>query len=185
MWICLPWDFYASSWDREIVLKTVRLERSALEWQVLGQIYSWHCIVIKILYKNIRIKNTKCNVKLNKAMHKFVRVLDKYGLVGGGGGGYVCPLSQFQIWPFLILRSRPCSSAQLVFTHVAISSGLMLLFQGHVAAKKCVIMCCTNLWSCSEILGIKLINNYSSSLNGLWVNSPWGWRPNGLLTPRQ
>ena len=29
-WICLPWDFCASSWDREIVLKTVRLERSAL-----------------------------------------------------------------------------------------------------------------------------------------------------------
>ena len=84
LWICLPWDFCASSWDREIVLKTVRLERSALEWQVLWQIYSWHCIVIKILYKNIRIKNKKCNVKLNKAMHKFVGVLDKYGWVGGG-----------------------------------------------------------------------------------------------------
>ena len=27
-WICLPWDFCASSWDRKIVLKTVRLERS-------------------------------------------------------------------------------------------------------------------------------------------------------------
>ena len=31
------------------------------------------------------------------------------------------------------------------------------------------------MWSSSEILGIKLINNYSSSLNGLWVNSPWGY----------
>ena len=29
LWICLPWDFCASSWDRKIVLKTVRLERSA------------------------------------------------------------------------------------------------------------------------------------------------------------
>ena len=27
-----------------------------------------------------------------------------------------------------------------------------------------------------------IINNYSSSPNGLWVNSPWGRRPNGLLT---
>ena len=28
----------------------------------------------------------------------------------------------------------------------------------------------------------EIFNNYSSSPNGLWVNSPWGWRPNGLLT---
>ena len=27
----------------------------------------------------------------------------------------------------------------------------------------------------------QIINNYSSSPNGLWVNSPWGRRPNGLL----
>ena len=27
-----------------------------------------------------------------------------------------------------------------------------------------------------------LFNNYSSSPNGLWVDSPWGRRPNGLLT---
>ena len=31
---------------------------------------------MKILYKTIRIKNKKYNDKLNKAMHKFVRVLD-------------------------------------------------------------------------------------------------------------
>ena len=32
----------------------------------------------------------------------------------------------------------------------------------------------------------RLFNNYSSSPNGLWVtNSPWGRRPNGLLTQRQ
>ena len=30
----------------------------------------------------------------------------------------------------------------------------------------------------------ELFNNYSSSLNGLWVNSSWGRRPNGLLTQR-
>ena len=29
-----------------------------------------------------------------------------------------------------------------------------------------------------------LFNNYSSSPNGLWVNSPRGRRPNGLLTQR-
>ena len=29
-----------------------------------------------------------------------------------------------------------------------------------------------------------IFNNYSSSPNGLWVNSPWGRRPNGLLTQR-
>ena len=34
---------------------------------------------MKILYKSIRIKNKKNNEKLNKAMHKFVGVLDKYG----------------------------------------------------------------------------------------------------------
>ena len=34
LWICLPWDFCASSWDCEIVLKTVRLETSgrAVNW---------------------------------------------------------------------------------------------------------------------------------------------------------
>ena len=40
---------------------------------------------MKILYKSIRIKNKKYNEKLNKAMHKFVGVLDKYGWVEGGG----------------------------------------------------------------------------------------------------
>ena len=29
-----------------------------------------------------------------------------------------------------------------------------------------------------------IINNYSSSPNGLWVNSPWGRRPNWLMTQR-
>ena len=43
---------------------------------------------MKILYESTRIKNKKYNEKLNKAVHKFVGVLDKYG---GGGGGYVCP----------------------------------------------------------------------------------------------
>ena len=33
-------------------------------------------------------------------------------------------------------------------------------------------------WKCLE----QLINNYSSSTNGLWANSPWSRRPNGLLT---
>ena len=173
---------FSSSWDHYIVLKTVSLERSTLGWgegcPMLWRIYAWHFIVMKILYKSMRIKNKKYN-ELNKAMHNFVGVLDKYGW----GGIYVCPLSEFHIRSFPILRSRPCSSAWLVFTHVAISSSLMLLFQGHVA-KKCVIMGCTYVWSSSEILGVKFINNYTSNLNGLWVNSPWGWRPNRLLTQR-
>ena len=40
---------------------------------------------MKILYKIIRIKNKKYNEKLNKAMHKFVKVLDKYWGEWGGG----------------------------------------------------------------------------------------------------
>ena len=91
LWICLPWDFCASSWDYEIVLKTMRLERSALGWReacpMLWQIYARHCIVMKILYESTRIKNKKYNEKLNNAMYKFGWVLDKYG----GGGWYVCP----------------------------------------------------------------------------------------------
>ena len=40
---------------------------------------------MKILHKSIRIKNKRYNEKLNKAMHEFVGVLDKYRGVGGGG----------------------------------------------------------------------------------------------------
>ena len=38
---------------------------------------------MKILYESTRIKNKKCNEKLNKPMHKFGGVLDKYGGWGG------------------------------------------------------------------------------------------------------
>ena len=31
---------------------------------------------------------------------------------------------------------------------------------------------------------LRVFNNYSSSPNGLWVDSPWSRRPNGLLTQR-
>ena len=51
---------------------------------------------MKILYKTIRIKNKKYNEKLDKAMHKFVRVLDKYGW---GGGMYV-PILNFKYGHF-------------------------------------------------------------------------------------
>ena len=34
------------------------------------------------------------------------------------------------------------------------------------------------------LLCYAIFKNYSSSPNGLWVNSPWGQRPNGLLTQR-
>ena len=48
----------------------------------------------------------------------------------------------------------------------------------------------TSCQNCKHFLGncghigyiILVFNNYSSSPNGLWVNSPWGQRPNGLLT---
>ena len=166
LWICLPWDFCASSWDHEIVLKTMRLERSALGWgegcPMLLQIYAWHCIVMKIMYQSTRIKNKKYNEKLNKAMHKFFGVLDKYGW--GEEDMYV-PTLNFQILSFPILRrSRPCSFARLVLnnvhkwlhmfdgtvntTHVAISSSIMLLFQGHVAKK----MCNNRLHICVKLL---------------------------------
>ena len=146
LWICLPWDFCASSWDHEIVLKTVSLERSALGWGRVvqysdkfmhGIVLSWKFYIQK--YKNNEQRNTMR--KLNKAMHKFVGVLDKYGLGRVGGWGRTS-LVWIEVWSFPILRCRPCSSARLVFTHVAISSSLMLLFQGHVA-KKCVIIGCT------------------------------------------
>ena len=39
--------------------------------------------------------------KLNKAMHKFVGVLDKYGWVGGGEGMYVPSLNfKYGHFPF-------------------------------------------------------------------------------------
>ena len=113
LWICLPWDFCASSWDHEIVLKTVRLERSALGWgegcPILWQIYAWHCIVMKILYKSIRIKNKKYNEKLNKAMHKFVGVLDKYGW--GEEDTYVASLNfKYGHFPFWWVGHIPLPS---------------------------------------------------------------------------
>ena len=53
---------------------------------------------MKILYKSIRVKNKKYNEKLNKAMHKFVRVLNKYG---GGGDMYVpCLNFTYRHFPF-------------------------------------------------------------------------------------
>ena len=45
---------------------------------------------MKILYKSIWIRNKKYNEKLNKAMHKFVGVLGKYGGGGVGVGVGVC-----------------------------------------------------------------------------------------------
>ena len=54
---------------------------------------------MKILYKSIRIKNKKYNEKLNKAMHKFVGVLDKYGW--GGEDMYVPSLNfKYGHFPF-------------------------------------------------------------------------------------
>ena len=116
-------------------------------------------------------------------MHKFVGVLDKYGW-GGGGDMYV-PFLNFAYghFPFWGVGHVPLPGWYLPMLqfHLALCCFFM---QGHVA-KKCVIIGCTCVWSSSEILAVKLINNnYSSNLNGLWVNNPWGWRPNRLLTQR-
>ena len=148
LWICFPWDFCASSWDHEIVLKTVRLERSALGWgegcPMLWQIYAWRCIGMKILYESTRIKNKKYNENLNNAMHKYGWVLDKYG--GGGGGGMYVPSLNFKFGHFLFWGvfwgvHVPLPGWYLPMFQL-ISCTLMLLFRGHVA-KKCVIIACT------------------------------------------
>ena len=188
---CIPSAF--ESVYREIFVphrETVRLSSKPwdlrgllLDWgegcPMLWQIYASHYIVIKILCKSIRIENKKYNEKLNKAMHKFVRVLDKYGWVGQGEDMYVPSLNfKYGHFPFQGVAHVPLPSWYLPMLqfHVA----LMLLFRGHVA-KRCVIIGCTYVWSSSEI---KLINNYFLSLNGLWVNTPWGWRSNRLFTQR-
>ena len=128
LWICLPWDFCASSWDHEIVLKTARLEMSALGWgegcPMLWQIYAWHYIVMKILYKSIGIKNKKYNETLNKPMHKFGGVLDKYGGVGGGGM-YV-----------LSLNFKYCHFPFWGVGHVSLPGWYLSMLQCHLA------LCC-------------------------------------------
>ena len=64
---------------------------------------------MKILYKSIRIKNKKYNEKLNKAMHKFVGVLDKYGW--GGEDMYVPSLNfKYGHFPFWWVRHIPLPS---------------------------------------------------------------------------
>ena len=75
----------------------------------LSNALAWHCIVMKILHKSIRIKNKRYNEKLNKAMHEFVGVLDKYRGVGGGGAGgcgYVCSSSSSSSSIFIYTRNR-------------------------------------------------------------------------------
>ena len=58
LWICLPWDFCASSWDYEIVLKTMRLERSALGWReacpMLWQIYGIYGMALYCYENSLR-----------------------------------------------------------------------------------------------------------------------------------
>ena len=57
-----------------------------------------------------RNKEQKIQWELNKAMHKFVRVLDEYGR------GICMSLVWISSMVISILRSRPCSFARLVFT---------------------------------------------------------------------
>ena len=74
-----PWD-----------LRGLLLDEGGEGCPMLWKIYAWHGIVMKILYKSIWIRNKKYNEKLNKAMHKFVGVLGKYGGGGVGVGVGVC-----------------------------------------------------------------------------------------------
>ena len=110
LWICLPWDFCPSSWDHEIVLKTVR---SALGWgegcPMLWQIYAWHCIVMKILHKSIRIKNKRYNEKLTKpciSLSECWTSIGGWGVGGAGGCGYVCSSSSSSSSILIYTRNR-------------------------------------------------------------------------------
>ena len=78
---------------------------------------------MKILYESTRIKNKKYNEKLNKAVHKFVGVLDKYG--GGGEGMYVPSLNfKYGHFPFWGVA------------HVPLPGWYLLMLQFHLA------LCC-------------------------------------------
>ena len=59
----------------------------------------------------------------------------------------------------------------------AFSNEIALVWRG---PKYLIAFCrsrCRHRWRCLNFL----FNNYSSRPNGLWVNSPWGRRPNGLV----
>ena len=76
LWICLPWDFCASSWDREIVLKTVRLERS-------GRAVNWlqSCSAQEVEWKrNTEVSNMP-NFRVNRCLllrPKFVKSIRNF-----------------------------------------------------------------------------------------------------------
>ena len=42
---------------------------------------------------------------------------------------------------------------------------------------KPIAICCFDFFVVTLLLQFGIFNNYSSSPNGLWVNSPWGRRP--------
>ena len=121
LWICLPWDFCASSWDHETwEVCSWMGEGCPMFWQI----YARHCIVMKIVYESTRIKNKKYNEKLNKPMHKFGGVLDKYG--GWGWGGMYVPSLNFIIVHFPFWR----------VVHVPLPGWYLPILQIHLA------LCC-------------------------------------------
>ena len=77
-----------------------------------------------------------------------------------------------KFWLILLLKLELCFS---VLVSVQCCKALILL-DGHANSYRgrgrCNPMCAS------------VFNNYSSSPTGLWVNSPWGRRPNWLLTKR-
>ena len=71
--------------------------------------------------QNYKNKEQKIQWEIKQSHAQVCRSVGQV-LGGVGRGGYVCPWSEFQVCSFPILRSRPCSSARLVFTHHAVSS---------------------------------------------------------------
>ena len=73
-----------------------------------------------------------------------------------------------------------------------ISNKRALNYRGRLTGIRLYIFLCRELIDlihdthhlCTRFRIDGIINNYSSSSNGLWVNSPWGRRPNWLLTQR-
>ena len=76
LWICLPWDFCASSWDCEIVLKTVRLETS-------GRAVNWlqSCSAQEVEWKKNTEVSNMSNFRVNHSLllrPKFVKSIRNF-----------------------------------------------------------------------------------------------------------
>ena len=74
-------------------------------------------------------------------------------LWGGGGGGYVCPESEFQNQSFRVWRRKPCCCRHFLFVFVLLSTlsqfqPLVMLF----VAIPAVLCCCFKAMSLVGVL---------------------------------